>query len=164
MTSPPPSDAEFSRKLALGILSILHQKGLLTSEEVDAILYTARRQAESAPPVQPVASPAALRARGPLSDPPRGPLSDPPRLRGPLSDPPRTVPAPQQEGASAQTLPSQPAHAAQEPAAEGALPEAEVQPAPLLPIDEPLDDNARTAEARWVRKEPLPPPTFDIEL
>lgn len=149
MTSSPPPDAEFTRKLALGILSVLHQKGLLTSEEVDAILYTARHAAlESQPPAP----------RGSLSDPQpaagagykairRAPLSDPqpvrqaiPRPTAPLSDP---TPKPPQEAPL--VLDDQ----AQQQASEELTPEAAA---------------ARLAEARWVRKEKDPPPTFDIEL
>lgn len=52
MTSLPPPDAEFNRKLALGLLSVLQQKGLITSDEVDAILYTARRAALEAETAQ----------------------------------------------------------------------------------------------------------------
>lgn len=40
MTSPT-QDAEFIRKVALGILSTLQHKGLLSSTEVDAILRAA---------------------------------------------------------------------------------------------------------------------------
>lgn len=54
MTRPdaPPSstsnDAEYVRKLALAILSALQNKGLLTADEVDAVLIAARRAAAQA--------------------------------------------------------------------------------------------------------------------
>ena len=41
MTAPPTQDAEFTRKVALGILGTLQAKGLLSSAEVDAILRVA---------------------------------------------------------------------------------------------------------------------------
>lgn len=56
MTSLPPPDAEFNRKLALGLLSVLQQKGLITSDEVDAILYTARCAALEAEAAQQAAA------------------------------------------------------------------------------------------------------------
>jgi hypothetical protein len=49
MTSPT-QDAEFIRKVALGILSTLQHKGLLSSIEVDAILRAA--MPKPAPPLE----------------------------------------------------------------------------------------------------------------
>lgn len=44
--TPPPTDAEYVRKLALAILSTLQNKGLLSAGEVDSILIAARRAAQ----------------------------------------------------------------------------------------------------------------------
>ncbi|WP_019585426.1 hypothetical protein [Deinococcus apachensis] len=44
--TPPPTDAEYVRKLALAILSTLQNKGLLSPAEVDSILIAARRAAQ----------------------------------------------------------------------------------------------------------------------
>ncbi|EYB68324.1 hypothetical protein DEIPH_ctg025orf0198 [Deinococcus phoenicis] len=50
-TPPPPSpaDVEYVRKLSLAILSTLQTKGLLSADEVDTILITARRAAQGVP-------------------------------------------------------------------------------------------------------------------
>ncbi|SMB92804.1 hypothetical protein [Deinococcus hopiensis] len=64
----PPTDAEYVRKLALAILSTLQNKGLLTPDEVDAILIAARRAAQQGgtPPAAPVAAQPTPAARPPL--------------------------------------------------------------------------------------------------
>lgn len=48
-TPPSPHDTEYVRKLALAILSTLQSKGLLSAEDVDAILIAARRAAQGQP-------------------------------------------------------------------------------------------------------------------
>lgn len=73
MTSLPPPDAEFNRKLALGLLSVLQQKGLITSDEVDAILYTARRAALEAEAAQQAAAVQPAEAAPPALLPPAEP-------------------------------------------------------------------------------------------
>ncbi|TSA86127.1 hypothetical protein FNU79_08050 [Deinococcus detaillensis] len=69
MTSSPSHDAEYTRKVALGILSTLQHKGLISSAEVDAIL----RAAMPKPP-----APSAPLEVTPASPPPK---SDPTRVR-----------------------------------------------------------------------------------
>lgn len=44
----PASDGDYTRKLALAILSTLQTRGLLSAEDVDAILIAARRSAHQA--------------------------------------------------------------------------------------------------------------------
>lgn len=57
MTTPPPKDpaveAEFTRKMVLGLLSTLEQKGLLSREEVDGIIRAARHAATPPAPRRP---------------------------------------------------------------------------------------------------------------
>lgn len=54
MTAPTPKDpqaeAEFTRKMVLGILGTLEQKGLLSKHEVDSIIRAARQAAYPPPP------------------------------------------------------------------------------------------------------------------
>ncbi|GGS14853.1 hypothetical protein [Deinococcus knuensis] len=54
MTGPTPKDpqaeAEFTRKMVLGILGTLEQKGLLSKHEVDSIIRAARHAAYPTPP------------------------------------------------------------------------------------------------------------------
>ncbi len=40
-------DATFARKLALALLGVLQDKGVLSEDEVDAVLLAARRSAEA---------------------------------------------------------------------------------------------------------------------
>ncbi|MPY66056.1 hypothetical protein F8S09_05010 [Deinococcus sp. SDU3-2] len=65
---PPPApsatEVEYVRKLSLAILSTLQAKGLLSADEVDAVLIAARRAAQGAP----VATPAPAAPR-PLAAP-----------------------------------------------------------------------------------------------
>ncbi len=234
MTSPTSSEAEFTRKLALGILSMLHQKGLLTSDEVDAVLYTARRAAQTQQEVLdvPASSPVTRSVTSPVSVPltGRSPLSDPPqaiapgqgrvvRIRSPLSDPPKpteaeglvpesvdnkAVAAPVESEKAVAQVPqgledkaaaqdktvSQPqqqeaqqVEAQQEETQQEETQQQEIQQAEPLAEDTAdtnmadtntvdtdtldevtLDEQARVAKARWVRKEPPAPPTFDMEL
>lgn len=68
-------DAEYVRKLALAILSALQNKGLLSADEVDAILIAARRAAQTSGAQSPAAQAAQTPATPPRPDPaPRGPL------------------------------------------------------------------------------------------
>ncbi|CAM3654148.1 hypothetical protein [Deinococcus frigens] len=53
----PEQEAEFTRKLVLGLLSTLESKGLLTSPELDSILRAARLAAYPVAP-SPAAGPA----------------------------------------------------------------------------------------------------------
>ena len=53
----PEQEAEFTRKLVLGLLSTLENKGLLTSPELDSILRAARLAAYPVAPA-PAAGPA----------------------------------------------------------------------------------------------------------
>ncbi|GHG16307.1 MULTISPECIES: hypothetical protein [Deinococcus] len=46
----PQAEAEFTRKLVLGILSTLEHKGLLSKAEVDGIIRAARHAAYPTPP------------------------------------------------------------------------------------------------------------------
>lgn len=48
-TKDPALEAEFTRKMVLGILGTLEQKGLLSKEEVDGIIRAARQAAQPAP-------------------------------------------------------------------------------------------------------------------
>ncbi|WP_221090675.1 hypothetical protein [Deinococcus aquaedulcis] len=48
-TKDPALEAEFTRKMVLGILGTLEQKGLLSKEEVDGIIKAARQAAQPAP-------------------------------------------------------------------------------------------------------------------
>ncbi|WP_034383415.1 hypothetical protein [Deinococcus sp. YIM 77859] len=48
-TPPSSNDVEYVRKLALAILSTLQSRGLLSAEDVDAILIAARRAAQGSP-------------------------------------------------------------------------------------------------------------------
>ena len=50
--TPPPQDAEFARKLVLGLISTLQHKGLISDAEVDAILRAA--MPKPAPPSAPL--------------------------------------------------------------------------------------------------------------
>ena len=46
----PQAEAEFTRKMVLGILGTLEQKGLLSKHEVDSIIRAARQAAYPTPP------------------------------------------------------------------------------------------------------------------
>lgn len=48
-TAPSATEVEYVRKLSLAILSTLQAKGLLSADEVDAILIAARRAAQGVP-------------------------------------------------------------------------------------------------------------------
>jgi hypothetical protein len=52
--SGPTSDGDYTRKLALAILSTLQSRGLLSAADVDAILIAARRSAHQAMQNQPI--------------------------------------------------------------------------------------------------------------
>ncbi|WP_043816780.1 hypothetical protein [Deinococcus maricopensis] len=92
MTRSDAHEAQYTRKLALAILSTLQQKGVLSAAEVDAILVAARRAAEDAtrastPPAapapdfsqawaqrrparpQPAEAPTSTRSASPVNDP-----------------------------------------------------------------------------------------------
>ncbi|MBZ9753070.1 hypothetical protein K7W42_19720 [Deinococcus sp. HMF7604] len=56
-TKDPATEAEFTRKMVLGILGTLEQKGLLSKEEVDGIIRAARQQAQPRSP-RPLGGPA----------------------------------------------------------------------------------------------------------
>ena len=73
--TPPTHDAEFIRKVALGILSTLEHKGLISSAEVDAILRAAMpKPVPTAPlavtPAGPTPQPDASRVRREALPPP----------------------------------------------------------------------------------------------
>ncbi len=73
MTSSPTQDAEFTRKVALGILSTLQHKGLISAGEVDAILRAAMPKPAGplqVTPASPLPKPDASRVRREALPPP----------------------------------------------------------------------------------------------
>lgn len=66
MATPPNQDPEFTRKVALGILSTLQHKGLISAAEVDAILRAAMPKPVSpleVTPASPLPKPDASKVR-----------------------------------------------------------------------------------------------------
>ncbi|MDL2344389.1 hypothetical protein QOL99_09505 [Deinococcus sp. MIMF12] len=125
-TPPAPSEVEYVRKLSLAILSTLQAKGLLSADEVDAILIAARRAAQGVSAAAP--APAAPRlGAAPVMQvtvQPTTALAFHSHARMPQAEPGA-------EAAAPETAPDTPQESA--PAAGAASPELEEQPIP----DEP---------------------------
>ncbi|KEF35559.1 hypothetical protein RDMS_01400 [Deinococcus sp. RL] len=157
-SSPAPSapEVEYLRKLSLAILSTLQAKGVLSADEVDAVLIAARRAAQGVPatstPASPLPAPQTPALK--VTVQPAPPLTFHAHARTPRPDP-EAPPA---------DVPDAAAQAPTPPQDDAPVP----SPIVIGPEDaeatEQAGAEAGEAQARASETPPATVPTFDLKL